>query len=95
MKFEYNPEISLGNILQILTIVFGIGAGYAALVNANQLQDQILLQHDKEINAARTLVREAQQELNADVKELSQDVRKLDEKFTTYVINESVRRSKQ
>lgn len=93
MKFEYNPEITLGSILQIFTILAGIGAGYGALVQANALQDQILIQHEKEINAARTLVREAQSELNQDVKELSHDVKKLDEKFTNYVI-ESTRRSK-
>lgn len=94
MKFEYNPEISLGNILQILTIIFGMGAGYAALVGANQMQDQILLQHDKEISAARTLVREAQIELKEDMKTLQTDVKGLDNKFTTYIINESARRSK-
>jgi cell division protein FtsB len=93
MNFEYNPEITLGSILQILTILVGIGAGYGALVQANALQDQILLQHEKEINSARTLVREAQTELNSDVKELSHDVKKLDEKFTNYVI-ESTRRGK-
>jgi hypothetical protein len=94
MKFEYNPEISLGAILQIVTILVGIGAGYAALVNANALQDQILIQHDKEISAARSLVRDAQVELNEDMKSIQTDLRALDNKFTTYIINESIRRSK-
>ena len=95
MKFEYNPEISLGSILQIVTILIGIGAGYAALVNANALQDQILMQHEKEISAARILVREAQVELNDDMKTIQTDLKALDNKFTTYIINESARRNKQ
>jgi hypothetical protein len=94
MKFEYNPEISLGNILQILTILFGIGAGYGALVKANELQDQILGQHEKEISAARTLVRDSQAELKEDVRGIQSDLKSLDNKFTNYVINESIRRGK-
>ena len=94
MKFEYNPEITLGSIVQIVTILIGIGAGYAALVNANALQDQILIQHDKQIEAAKIAVKDAQVELKEDMRGLQKDVRGLDDKFTTYIINESVRRSK-
>lgn len=94
MKFEYNPEISLGSILQIVTILVGVGAGFNALTSANSLQDQILAQHEKEIAAGRALVRDTQVELKENVKEIQTDVKRLDEKFTTYVINESVRRGK-
>lgn len=94
MKFEYNPEISLGAILQIATILVATGAGFSALQGANQLQDQILSQHEKSINDARVLVRDTQDKLNVDLKEIQLDVKKLDEKLTAYIINESVRRSK-
>jgi len=94
MQFSYNPEISLGNILQIVTIVMGIGAGYSALVKANALQDQILLTHEEKLIAVQGVTKEAAKELKEDVKEIQRDVKMLDQKFTTYVI-ESARTAKR
>ena len=86
MKFEYNPEISLGNILQILTILGGIAAGYATLVQANTIQDKNIEAHEAAITAIKVATKEAAGELKDNVKEIQKDVRKLDEKFTDYVI---------
>lgn len=90
MRFNYNPEISLGSILQVLTIILGVGAGYGALVQANIVQDQLLVTHEKEIAQIRQLTREAASELKADVKDIQKDIKKLDEKFTDYAIKNAV-----
>lgn len=89
MKFEYSPEISLGNLMQIVTIVIGIGAGYGALVQANAVQDQILQQLTNDVQEIRVLAKEERREIKEEVKALSGDIEKLDDKFTDYVLRSS------
>jgi siroheme synthase (precorrin-2 oxidase/ferrochelatase) len=86
MKFEYSPEISLGNLMQIVTIVLGIGAGYGALVQANAVQDQILQQLTNDIQEIRMVAKEERKEIKEEVKSLSSDIRSLDNKLTDYVL---------
>lgn len=86
MKFQYNPEISLGNILQIASLLGGVAAGYGALVQANAIQDQILINHEKEIQQVRQISREQAEDLKSNVKEIKTDVKELDKKLTDYVI---------
>lgn len=86
MKFEYSPEISLGNILQVASIIIGIGAGYGALVQANAIQDQVLIQLNRDVVEVRAIAKEERKEIREEVKGLSTDIRNLDNKFTDYVL---------
>lgn len=89
MKFEYSPEISLGNILQVASIVIGIGAGYGALVQANAIQDEVLKQLNKDVQEVRAIAKEERKEIREEVKALSTDIRSLDNKLTDYVLRSS------
>lgn len=92
MKFEYNPEITLGNMLQIISILAGIFVGYSTLVQANAVQDRVLIEHAQRIEEAKLAAKEERRDIQTDIKELNISIRQLDEKFTNYVIQETKRR---
>lgn len=89
MKFEYNPEISLGNLLQIVSILGGIFVGYSTLVQANAVQDRVLQEHAIRLEEAKILARDERRELQTELKELQKSIKDLDVKFTDYVIQDS------
>ena len=92
MKFDYNPEITLGNLLQIISILAGIFVGYSTLVQANAVQDRVLTEHAQRIDESRQSAREERSEIRNEIKELAKDIHALDNKFSTYALEEAKRR---
>lgn len=94
MKWSYNPEISLGNLLQILTIAVGAFGAFSAL----QQND---VRHDAEISATKEQlaeVKQKQDQITKDVREEIKDVKRgvegINDKLTTVLI-ENARRNQR
>lgn len=86
MNWKYNPEISLGNILQVITILCGLFGAYMTLVNTDT-------RHDAELKASREQVAEIKmkqdqitKEVKEEIKEVKQGVNSINDKLTTVLI---------
>lgn len=86
MKVEYNPEVSLGALLQIGTVVSAVFAAYVALSVTDAKHDGVLAQHTTEINRIQLQVDHIQTEIREQVKDVSKDIKGVDQKVTQILI---------
>lgn len=82
MALKYSPEVSLGNILQIITIAVSVFSAYLLLVTTDTKHTAAIEQHEKEIR-----------ELKEFNKEVNQYFKSIDSKLTEIQI-EQARRTK-
>jgi mannitol-specific phosphotransferase system IIBC component len=61
MALKYNPEISLGNILQMLTIAVSVFSAYLLLVTTDTKHTAQLEQHTKQIAEIKDFNKEVNQ----------------------------------
>jgi hypothetical protein len=82
MKMSYSPEVSLGNILQIIAIIGSVFAAYTALKATDyELAQRVGIQ---EVQISTSIQRDLQ--LSLDIKELAVQMKDLDLKLTRLMI---------
>ena len=87
MKIEYNPEVSLGALLQIGTVVSAVFAAYVALSVKDAQHDAAIAAHDKEIARIEYDHKQIQTDVKETVKEIGKDVKQLDHKITSILVD--------
>ena len=81
-RFEYTPQVSLGAILQIITIIGAIVGAYVTFANRLVIQEERTAVNSVEI--AR--VEKKTDATMAELKELNKTLTGMDEKITKYII---------
>lgn len=91
MRFQYNPEISLGNILQIITILASVAAAYGSLREADIKHDLIDQALAADIVEIKSTAEKVTNELKVDIKEVKKGVDGINDKLTGILIDHASR----
>lgn len=89
MKVNYNPEISLGNVLQIIAIIGSVFSAYIALKTTDIELDQRLKQHDVAITEMKESQKTSQDKATLEIKELGLSIRGLDMRVTQFMLDQA------
>ena len=95
MKFQYNPEVSLGNIIQVVAILGSVAAAYTALQNADIRHDQELIFQAAQIKDLKERQEGLQRDIRAEMKELNTGIGVLNNKITEMLIDNARTNSKR
>lgn len=88
MKFSYNPEVSLGNLLQLVGMLTSVGAAYFALVTTDVRHEAKL----KELSDGQVRIESTQKEY---VTEIRSDIKEINRNLSNIVINDALSRNKR
>lgn len=86
MKFQYNPEVSLGNIIQVIAILGSVTAAYTALQNADIRHDQELISQAAQIKDLKERQENLQRDIKSEIKDMNNGLAILNEKITNMLI---------
>lgn len=86
MKFQYNPEVSLGNIIQVIAILGSVAAAYTALQNADIRHDQELIAQAAQIKDLKERQENLQRDIKSEIKDMSNGIAVLNDKITNMLI---------
>lgn len=85
-KFEYTPDISLGNILQIIAFLVAITASYVSLANRDVQHDERISNNTNELIRIEKKVDFYSYNTNAELEKLDKNMKIMDEKFIRSII---------
>lgn len=91
MRFQYTPEISLGSLAQIATIIIGCVSIYVGLRSTDIEHSMVLNNHTEAINEIKSTAKQERSEIKLDIKEINNNVKALDNKITEYTIQQNTR----
>lgn len=94
MKISYNPEVSLGNILQVIAIFGSVAAAYGSLTQADTKHDLELAQHTREIVEIKQRQETVTKEVREEIKDIKKGVDGINEKLVGVLID-NARQSNQ
>lgn len=94
MRIQYNPEVSLGAILQVVTILASVFGAYSALQNADFKHDAELKSHAAQILEIKQRQETTQKEVREEIKDVKRGVDLINDKLTEVII-ENARNHKQ
>ena len=85
-KFEYTPNISLGAILQIITLVGSCLAAYVALARADTVHEERIATNSMEIARVERKLDSTQKDIKQEMQDMNRTLQSMDEKITRYMI---------
>lgn len=91
MRFQYTPEISLGSLAQIITIIMSAFGVYLSLRTTDIQHEAKIEQHSVEIMDIKAAAKTERSEIKLDIKEINNNVKALDNKITEYTIQQNRR----
>lgn len=91
MKFQYNPEISLGNILQIVALISSVLAAYVSIQNTLVAHTEKLREHTSQIEALNGHNIRQDQAIVDGQRETRVEIKELNKNLTDYIINRNAK----
>lgn len=89
MRIEYNPEISLGSVVQVISILGSVFTAYIALKTTDvELQSRIDT-HTAQISELKESQRQDSAKLDLQLKELGINIKTLDARVTQFMIEQA------
>lgn len=88
MAIQYQPVITLGAILQIITVLGGCIAGYVVLVGNDIKHDERILANANEITRVERKMDAQIASRNVQMDALNRTLQNLDEKVTRFIITD-------
>jgi hypothetical protein len=89
MKVNYNPEISLGNVLQIIAIIGSVFSAYIALKTTDIEMGQRLQVHDQQIAEMKETQKVNTEKSYLEIKELGINIKSLDMRVTQFMLDQA------
>lgn len=89
MKVNYNPEISLGSVLQIIAIIGSVFSAYIALKTTDIEMQQRLQVHDQQILEIKDTQRVNTEKAYLEIKELGISIKSLDMRVTQFMLDQA------
>jgi hypothetical protein len=89
MKINYNPEISLGSVLQIIAIIGSVFSAYIALKTTDIEMGQRLEVHDQRIAELKETQKINTEKAYLEIKELGINVKSLDMRVTQWMLDQT------
>jgi GTPase len=74
MKVDYDPKISLGTIVETVTLLLAAGSAYVALTNADIRHDEQIKAVQQDVVRIDTAQRSFQNEMKTDLKDIKEAV---------------------
>lgn len=89
MRVNYNPEISLGSVLQIIAIIGSVFSAYIALKTTDiELQQRIQI-HDQQIAEVKDVQKVNAEKAYLEIKELGINIKSLDMRVTQFMLDQA------
>lgn len=89
MRIEYNPEISLGSVLQVITILGSVFTAYLTLkTNDVELQSR-LDSHTAQIQEMKDSQKQEAAKLDLQLREFGVNIKALDARITAFMIEQA------
>jgi hypothetical protein len=89
MKINYNPEISLGSVLQIIAIIGSVFSAYIALKTTDVELQQRLNVHDTVIQDIKETQKTNTEKAYLEIKELGINIKSLDMRVTQFMLDQA------
>jgi hypothetical protein len=89
MRVNYNPEISLGSVLQIIAIIGSVFSAYIALKTTDIELAQRIQQHDAQILDMKEDQKMHNEKAYLEIKELGISIKSLDMRVTQFMLDQS------
>ena len=89
MKLEYNPEISLGNIVQVVSILGTVFTAYLALRTTDIELMSRLDQHQVQIQDLKDQNKSIDAKIGLEIKDLSITIKNLDMRLTQFMLEQA------
>lgn len=87
-RFVYTPTITLGGILQIITILGGIFGAYVAVAQREVQHDERINAQQKDTTRLEKRVEETSAHLHEELAGMNNNIMLLNEKISTYIIGD-------
>jgi hypothetical protein len=88
MRVNYNPEISLGSVLQIIAIIGSVFSAYIALKTTDIELQQRITAHDQQILEVKDNQKLHTEKTYLELKELGINIRSLDMRVTQFMLDQ-------
>jgi hypothetical protein len=86
MNFQYDPKISLGTIVETVTLLLAAGSAYVALTNTDVKHDEQIKTLSADVVRIDSAQKSMSSEVKADLKDIKSSVDKLNDKITDSLI---------
>ncbi len=89
MRIEYNPEISLGSVVQVISILGSVFTAYLALKTTDVELESKLNTHAAQISELKDSQKQEAAKLDLQLKEIGINIKTLDARVTQFMIEQS------
>ncbi len=89
MRIEYNPEISLGSVVQVISILGSVFTAYLALKTTDVELESKLNTHTAQISELKDSQKQEAAKLDLQLKEIGINIKTLDARVTQFMIEQS------
>lgn len=89
MRIDYNPEISLGSVVQVISILGSVFTAYLALKTTDVELESKLNTHTAQISELKDNQKQEAAKLDLQLKEIGINIKTLDARVTQFMIEQS------